>query len=238
MAVENVQQSATRNRILGALPEADFKLIAPSLARVSLEDGETLFHAEDVISHVYFVEGGLISLLSALEDGASIEVGMTGREGVAGVSVLLGADTSVHTALVQTGGEALRMRAGDAREAFRRSEALRNRVLNYTRLLLAYASQTAACNTIHTVEERLARWLLVARQRLESDRLPLTQEFLSHMLGVRRSGVTVAIGILQRAGLIEHRRGHVEVVDAEGLRAAACECAAVMTHELNQFLVS
>jgi CRP-like cAMP-binding protein len=157
MAVENVQQSATRNRILGALPEADFKLIAPSLARVSLEDGETLFHAEDVISHVYFVEGGLISLLSALEDGASIEVGMTGREGVAGVSVLLGADTSVHTALVQTGGEALRMRAGDAREAFRRSEALRNRVLNYTRLLLAYASQTAACNTIHTVEERLAR---------------------------------------------------------------------------------
>lgn len=238
MAVANVQQTETRNQILAVLPEADFMMIAPSLARVSLDTGETLFHAHEVIRHVYFVESGLVSLLSLLEDGAAIEVGITGREGAAGVSVLLGADTSVHTAVVQTGGEALRVRAGDAREAFRRSEALRDRVLAYARLLLAYTSQTAACNTVHTVEERLARWLLIARQRLESDRLPLTHEFLSHMLGVRRSGVTVAIGILQRAGLIEHRRGHVEVADVEGLRAAACECAATMTHDLDQFLVS
>jgi len=232
----NVRQEEVRNRILASLPADEFAEIAPLLEPVGLEVGDRLYDEDDVIRRVHFIEGGLLSLLSTLEDGTSIEVGALGSEGLGGLSILLGAERAAHTALVQIGGTALRVRAERAHEAFRRLPVFREKTLRYTRMLMSQISQTAACNTLHTVEERLARWLLMCRRRVESDRLELTQEFLSHMLGVRRSGVTVAVGILQQAGLIRHSRATILVTDPEGLRAASCECIKAMTEEYDSYL--
>lgn len=230
------QQDGVRNRILASLPAGEFRALAPRLAPAALAAGEVLYGAEDAVRHVYFVEGGLISLLSTLADGTAIEVSAVGREGLGGLSAVLGGEASAHQAAVQVGGRALRMRADDAREAFQTLPYFRGRVLGYARLTLTQISQTAVCNALHTVEERLARWLLMCGRRLERDALPVTHEFLSHMLGVRRSGVTVATGILQRGGLIRHSRGRIIILDAGGLRDASCECFRVLAEEYDQFL--
>jgi CRP-like cAMP-binding protein len=236
MSKGEIRQTEVRNRILAGLPADEFEALAPHLTLVEVESGQILYTPEEPIRHIYFIEGGLLSLLSMLEDGTAIEVMMFAYEGVAGVSVLLGAEASAHAALVQVGGRALRMRAGHARAAFDRSEPLRRAVLEYARLMLAHVSQTAVCNALHSVEQRLARWLTLGRQRLGSDELSLTQEFLSQMLGVRRSGVTVAIGALEQAGLIEHRRGLIRVVEAEGLLAASCQCTRSMLDDTRRAL--
>jgi CRP-like cAMP-binding protein len=236
MAVAQARQEEVANVVLASLPAAEFAEFAPWLERVSFATGRTLFEVEDAPGRVYFVESGLLSLISTLEDGTSIEVAALGREGLAGLVMLLGADAAVHTALAQIGGEALCMRTERAREAFRRLPAFQARVLGYTRMLMAHITQTAACNTLHTVEERLARWLLMCRRRLGSDTIPLTQEFLSHMLGVRRSGVTVAVGVLERAGFLTHSRGSIVVKDAEGLHGVSCECIKVLTEEYEGFV--
>ena len=236
MPAANVRQEEVSNKILASLPAEEFAELAPLLQPVGHEAGDRLYDEEEVIRHVHFIESGLLSLLSALEDGTTIEVGALGREGMGGLSLLLGADKAAHTALTQVGGLTLRMRAEHAREAFSRLPAFQAKMLGYTRLLMSQISQTAACNTLHTVEERLARWLLMCRRRCESDRLPLTQEFLSNMLGVRRSGVTVSIGILQQAGLIQHSRGTIIVTDPEGLRDASCECVKAMMEEYDNYL--
>ncbi|HZT56996.1 MAG TPA: Crp/Fnr family transcriptional regulator [Pyrinomonadaceae bacterium] len=238
MSATVVRQEEVNNKILASLPAEEFAEVAPLLQPVGLEAGDRLYDLDEILSHVHFVDGGLLSLLSTLEDGTSIEVGSLGREGLGGLTVLLGAERATHTGLVQVGGLAYRMKAAHAREVFQRLPAFQEKVLHYTRMLVAQISLTAACNTLHTVEERLARWLLMCRRRLESDRLPLTQEFLSHMLGVRRSGVTVAVGILEQAGLIGHRRGTVVVTNPEGLREASCECVKAMGEEYDAFLNS
>lgn len=232
----SVRQEEVKNRILVSLPAEEFAELSPLLEPVRLEAGQTLYGEDEVIGHVHFIERGLLSLLSTLEDGTTIEVGALGREGVGGLSLLLGADKTVHRALAQADGSALRVRAERVREAFGRLPAFQSKVLRYTRLLMSQISQTAACNTLHTVEERLARWLLMCRRRCECDRLPLTQEFLSHMLGVRRSGVTVGVSILQEAGFIEHSRGAIIITDPEGLRAASCECIRAMMEEYDAYL--
>jgi CRP-like cAMP-binding protein len=236
MSVAEARQEDVANVILASLPAAEFAELAPSLERVRFATGERLFEVGDAPARVYFIESGLISLISTLEDRSSIEVTALGREGLGGLLMLLGADAATHTALAQIGGEALCVRTERAREAFGRLRAFQSRVLAYTRMLLAHVTQTAACNTLHTVEQRLARWLLMCNRRTESDTLPLTQEFLSHMLGVRRSGVTVAVGILERPGFIAHSRGHIVVKDAEGLRGVSCECIKVMTEEYESFV--
>jgi CRP-like cAMP-binding protein len=236
MPAANVRQEEVGNRILASLPAEEFAELAPLLVPVGLETGDRLYDEEEVIRHVHFIESGLLSLLSTLADGTSIEVGALGREGMGGLSLLLGADKAAHTALTQAGGMALRMRAEHAREAFGRLPAFQAKMLRYTRMLMSQISITAACNTLHTVEERLARWLLMCRRRCESDRLPLTQEFLSHMLGVRRSGVTVAVGLLEQAGFVRHSRGAIIVTDPEGLRDASCECVKAMMEEYDSYL--
>lgn len=235
MPAAEIRQDEVANVILTSLPASEFEALAPSLERVSFATGETVFRVEDTPRRVYFIESGLLSLISALDDGTSIEVAALGREGFAGLIMLLGADAAVHTALAQIGGHALGLRIEHAREAFRRMPAFQSRVLAYTRMLMAHVTQTAACNTLHTVEQRLARWLLMCRRRIESDTIPLTQEFLSHMLGVRRSGVTVAVGVLEQAGLLAHSRGTVVVKDPEGLRGVSCECIRVLTDEFDDF---
>lgn len=234
-AVEATQEDVA-NVLLASLPAAEFEELAPSLERVSFATGETLFEVESAPGRVYFIESGLLSLIATLEDGTSIEVAALSREGLGGLLMLLGADAVVHTALAQIGGQALCLRTERAREAFRHLPAFQSSVLAYTRMLMAHVTQTAACNTLHSVEQRLARWLLMCSRRIESDTIPLTQEFLSHMLGVRRSGVTVAVGILEQAGLIAHSRGTIVVTDPEGLRDVSCECIRVLTDEFESFV--
>jgi CRP-like cAMP-binding protein len=231
-----VRQEEVSNVILASLPAHEFEELVPSLERLRFATGERLFEVEDRPGRVYFIESGLLSLIATLEDGTSIEVAALGREGLAGLVMILGADAAVHTALAQIGGEGIALRTERAREAFRRLPAFQSRVLAYTRMLMAHVTQTAACNTLHTVEQRLARWLLMCSRRIESDTIPLTQEFLSHMLGVRRSGVTVAVGILENEGLITHSRGNVVVTDADGLRGVSCECIKVLTDEFGEFV--
>jgi len=236
MSAAEARRDEVANVILASLPASEFDELAPWLGRVGFAAGESLFEVEDAPRHVYFIESGALSLISTLEDGTSIEVAALAREGLAGLVMLLGADAAIHTARAQTGGQALGIRTERAREAFRRMPEFRSRVLAYTRMLMAHVTQTAACNTLHTVEQRLARWLLMSRRRTESDTIPLTQEFLSNMLGVRRSGVTVAVGVLEQAGLVTHSRGTVVVADPEGLRGVSCECIRVLTDEFEGFV--
>lgn len=236
MTDASIKQEDVRNVILSSLPADEFGEIARHLESERLVLGRQLYESEGVVHYIHFINDGLLSLLSTLEDGTSIEVGALGRDGMGGLSIMLGSDVASHTGLVQGSGMAFRIRTEYAREAFRALPAFQKKILSYTRMLMSQISMTAACNTMHTVEERLARWLLICRMRLESDDLQLTQEFLSHMLGVRRSGVTVGISILESAGLINHSRGFIHIADVEKLREVSCECVRAMTHEYNAFI--
>lgn len=231
-----VRQEEVGNLLLASLPPEEFRRLAPHLARVGLEAGERLYEPGEAVAFVHFTEGGLHSLLSTLEDGASVEVGALGREGPGGLLVLLGADADAHTAAVRVGATALRLRTAQARDCFERLPSFRARVLRYSRLLMSQVSQTTLCNTLHTVEQRLARWLLLARVRLGSDTVPVTHEVLSNMLGVRRSGVTVTVGALEQAGLISHGRGFVRVESHTELAAASCGCYGLLADEYGKFI--
>ncbi len=231
-----VRQEEVGNLLLASLPPEEFRQLAPRLARVRLETGERLYEPEEAVPFVHFAEGGLLSLVSTLQDGDSVEVAALGREGVGGLLVLLGADVAAHTACVHVGADALRVRTAAARRCFESLPGFRARVLRYSRLLLSQAARTTLCNTSHTVEQRLARRLLLARLRLGSDTIPLTHELLSHTLGVRRSGVTVTVGELERKGLVSHGRGFARVEDAAGLEATACGCYPVLAEGYDKFI--
>ncbi|HYH85875.1 MAG TPA: Crp/Fnr family transcriptional regulator [Pyrinomonadaceae bacterium] len=236
MSATTIRQEEVGNVILASLPADEFEEIARHVEPERLNAGERLYDPQEAIRHVHFINSGLLSLISTLEDGTSIEVGGLGREGMGGLSVLLGSEVTTHTGIVQAPGYAFRMRTELARDAFQNLPAFQNKMLRYTRMLMSLIAVTVACNTLHTLEERLARWLLMCRHRVESDELPLTQEFLSQMLGVRRSGVTVAVGILERAGLIRHSRGTILITDAEKLNEASCECIRAMTQEFDSYV--
>lgn len=231
-----VRQEEVGNLLLASLPPEEFRLLAPRLTRVGLEAGVRLYEPEEVVPFIHFPEGGLLSLLSTLEDGASIEVGALGREGLGGLLVLLGSDLAAHTAVVRVGASALRVRTTHAREYFEQLPGFRARVLRYSRVLMSQVAQTTLCNTTHTVEQRLARWLMHARTRLGSDAIPVTHELLSHMLGVRRSGVTVTVGALEQAGLVSHGRGFVRVESPAELGAASCACYGLLSDEYGKFI--
>ena len=195
-----------------------------------------LFEMGQPMPHLYFPDGGMISLLIPLEDGALIEVGVVGKEGFAGLAALFGAETAVHTSMVQLPGTGARIKTDTVRQEMQRSPALLSRVLRYAQALQGQVSQTAVCNVHHNLQERLARWLLMAHDRAASDTLPLTQEFLSMMLGVRRPGVTVAATILQQTGAISYTRGRIAVLDRARLEAASCECYGMVQVQFNQLL--
>lgn len=231
-----VRQEEVRNLLLASLPPEEFRVLAPRFARVELGAGERLYEPEEVVPFIHFTEGGLLSLLSTMEDGTSVEVGALGREGLGGVLVLLGSDVAAHTAAVRVTGTALCLGTTQARECFEQLPGFRARVLRYSRLLMSQVSRTTLCNTLHTVEQRLARWLMLARMRLGRETIYITHEALSHMLGVRRSGVTVTVGALEQAGLVSHGRGFVCVEDASGLGAASCGCYALLAEEYGNFV--
>jgi CRP-like cAMP-binding protein len=224
------------NQLLVALPPEDLDPLRALLEPVSLANKQTLSAPGAPIDYVYFPQNGMVSLVQPLENGAMIEVGMIGNEGLVGVPVVLGADSSPLEAMVQMPGSALRMRASALREEASRRTALLASLLRYVQALHIQVSLTAACNGRHTLPERLARWLLTAHDRASSDQLPLSHEFLSMMLGVRRAGVTVALGTLRAAALIRNTHGQVNVIDRPGLEAASCECYRTVRNEYERLL--
>jgi CRP-like cAMP-binding protein len=212
------------NNLLAALPGKDYRRLLSGLEPVALKFGDVLYEVGRKIRHVYFPGDSLVSLLMLVDGRMALEVGMVGREGMVGLPLALGTDISPVRALVQGAGAAMRMKSARFSREIGRSPPLQQGVYRYADTLLAQVSRTAACNRFHQVEQRLARWLLMTRDRVRSDEFRLTQEFLSHMLGVRRVGVTKAARALQRRKLIEYSRGRIRILDGRGLEAAACEC--------------
>ncbi len=223
---DGLHDSAARckNKVLAALPRDSWERLQPHMRRVLLHQGDVLQESGAAVEYVYFIESGMVSLVIDGDDGARVEVGVTGREGVVGGCCVLGNHHSVHLAIVQVAGNAYRIPDDAIRAECKRGGVLQNLLHGYMHLLLAQSSQSAFCNRVHTLEERLSRWLLTVQERMPTDDLDLTPEFISHMLGVRRSGVTVALGVLQQAGLIDTARGHITIRDRDKLKTCACEC--------------
>ena len=232
------KQPPPRNKILAALPGKEYQRLLPHLTPVSLLSGETLYETEDRIRHVYFVNGAVVSLVTHMEEGASVEVGLVGNEGMVGLSIVMGDDVSQNHAIVQIPDGAMRMETGKLREELKRGGRLQGLLLRYSLVLLKQVSQTAACNRNHNLGERLARWLLLCHDRVGGDEIRLTQEFLAQMLGTRRSRVSEAAVILQTAGLIRYSRGIITILDREGLEEFVCECYQVVKAEFDRLLRS
>lgn len=221
------QNNSPRNRILAALPRKDFDHLGPYLRPVPLHHKEVIHEQNAPIEHLYFVEQGVASVLTVTSNGAMSEVGMIGPEGVVGVSALLGAERSAQHIIVQVPGVALRIDAALCKVAFDQRPDMHAIVLRFIDTFLNLSAQTAACNLRHSADQRCARWLLMAYDRAQSDTIPMTHDFLSSMLGIRRTGVTAIAGRFQQSGLIEYRRGQVTLVDRPGLEATSCECYGV-----------
>jgi CRP-like cAMP-binding protein len=203
---------------------------------VSLAIRHVIQAVADPFEYVYFIEQGVASVLTIMANGAAIEVGMIGMEGLVGVSALLGAEVSSQNVICQIPGTALRINTARCLDAFNQSAEVRKVLLRFADTLFNLSAQTAACNRLHSIEQRCARWLLMARARHTSDVIPMTHEFLSSMLGVRRAGVTETAGELQRSGLVRLQQGKVTIIDRDGLEAAACECYALDRDRLNHLL--
>jgi CRP-like cAMP-binding protein len=213
-----------RNRLIAALPDEVQRRIAPHLEAVRFRLGEVVYESGQRLTHVHFPVDCIVSLLYTMADGATAEIGMVGAEGVVGIALFMGGETMPSRAVVQSAGQALRMPAEALQEEFRRGGPFQLALLRFTQALITQMSQTAACNRLHEIEQRLCRWLLLSRDRLQSDELLLTQELIAGMLGVRREGVSVAAGALQAAGLIRYARGRITILDRAGLEARTCEC--------------
>ena len=228
--------SPNQNHLLAALPTAEFELLAPHLELVALPLGEMLYEPDRQLQHAYFPTTAIVSLLHVMESGASAESAGVGNEGVVGVSLFMGGETTTSSAVVQTAGHAYRLDRRWLMQEFNRAELLQRLLLRYTQALMTQMSQTAACNRHHSVEQQLCRWLLLTQDRVAQRELVITQELIAGMLGVRREGVTEAAGNLQRAGCISYRRGHISVLDRAGLETRSCECYALVKKELTRLL--
>jgi CRP-like cAMP-binding protein len=225
-----------RNRILAALPKQEYDRLLKHLSPVSLTLGETLYKTDERITDVYFVNTGVVSLVANMKDGGSVEVGLVGNDGMVGLSVVLGDDISPNQAIVQIADGAMRLGVPALREELKAGGALLGLLLRSTLAMLKQVSQTAACNGSHIVAERLARWLLMCHDRVTGDEIKLTQEFISQMLGTRRSGVSEAAIGLQSRALISYSRGHITIINRPGLEQLACECYRVVRAEHERLL--
>ncbi|PZD70969.1 hypothetical protein C1752_08639 [Acaryochloris thomasi RCC1774] len=226
-----MNQNTSANQLLAALPAAEYGKLVSSLEKVSLESGQILYEPGEPIQDVYFPLRAVVSLVSIMENGATTEVGIVGSEGMVGLPILWGGQSMTSRAIVQIPDGAFRLTAEKLMEFAQPGTVLFKHLLLYTQALFSQVSQTAACNRQHTIEERLARWLLSAQDCVQQDELGLTQEFISNMLGINRPGVTIAAGILQRAGLIRYRRGRITILDRDELEAASCECYSLVKTE-------
>ena len=229
---------AIQNRLLAALPPDVLSRLLPQLHPVSLSVRDTLFLSETPIEAVHFVETGWVSLVSALDDGAQAEVGLIGREGMVGLPLIIGVDTAFEEAFVQADGTALCMEAAAFRRAMGEAPEFQRLMFRYYAAMNAQTTQTAACNGRHDLEQRLARWLLMAHDRADSDTLQITQEFLAIMLCVYRPSITIAALTLQRAGIIRYGRGQITVLDRDALEATSCDCYAAVQRRFARLLGS
>ena len=221
---------APRNKILAALSEADYEKFFSQLEPVSLAQGQVIYEAESPIHYVYFPETSVFSMLSTMEDGRTVEVGPVGHEGVVGLRLFLGAEISLDQVIVHVAGDAMRLRASLFKSAIVERGAMADKLIRYTQMLLAMTARSGACNKVHSTEQQLARWLLTMRD-YTGDELALTHELIALTLGVRRAGVTEAANGFRNAGVIDYRRGHIQIVDQRGLETLACECYAAVKKE-------
>ena len=227
---------STKNLILKSLPAEDFNQLLPDLEPVNLASGEVLYRPEEPIKYVYFPNNAMVSVVATTVEGQCAEVGVVGFEGMVGLDVLLGADSSLNETFVQLPDGGLRMTTAAVRKHFTQSGALHDSLLRFIRLLMMQISQTALCNRLHTVEERLARWLLLCRDRSPTADLRLTQEFLGIMLGTNRATITVAALALQSGGFIRYTHGLITVLDRDGLEHFSCDCYRTVKKEYDRFL--
>ena len=225
-----------QNQLLASLPPADLARISDQVEAAPMPLGHVLYESGDQLQHVYFPTNSIISLLYVMEDGASAEIAIVGSEGIVGISLFMGGETTPSRAIVQSAGQAFRVSSKVLKSEFHRAGPLQEVLLRYTQALITQMSQTAVCNRHHSVEQQLCRWLLMSLDRLRSTELSMTQKLIADMLGVRREGVTEAAGKLQKLGLIEYSRGRIVVLDRAGVEKHACECYQVVKKEYERLL--
>ena len=225
-----------QNHLLAALLDAEYDRLAPHLELVPMQLGEVLYESGGKLQHVYFPTSAIVSLHYVLQNGGSSEIAGVGNEGILGISLFMGGETTPSRAVVQTGGHGYRLKSPLLLDEFNRAGSVMRLLLRYTQALITHMSQTAVCNRHHSVEQQLCRWLLLTLDRLPDNELTMTQELIANMLGVRREGVTEAAGKLQREGFISYRRGHITVLDRVGLEGNVCECYSVVKKEFARLL--
>ncbi|THK41806.1 Crp/Fnr family transcriptional regulator [Methylophaga sp. SB9B] len=233
MSLEN---DPCHNHLLAALSEEERKRVFPDLELIEMPLGDTLYSPDHLIKHVYFPTTAIVSLLHVMESGASAEIAVVGKEGIVGISLFMGGETTSSWAVVQSAGYPYRLSGQRLKNEFFRAETLQRLLLRYTQALMTQMAQTAVCNRHHTVDQQLCRWLLLSLDRLPSNELTMTQELIANMLGVRREGVTEAAGHLQRDGLIRYVRGKITVLDRKGLEQRVCECYRVVKKETDRLM--
>lgn len=236
MSPDSSANPALKNHLLAALPAVEFDRINFHLEPVSLKLGQVLHESGDKMHYVYFPTTAIISLLCLMENGTTAEIGVVGNDGIVGIELFMGGETTTNRAIVQSAGEAFRMDSRALKTEFTLGGPFHNLLLRYTQALITQISQTAVCNRLHPVDKQLCRWLLLSHDRLDSDTLVMTHDLISNMLGVRREGVTLAAQKLARRGFIKNVRGTITVLDRQGLEKAVCECYEVVNTEYNRLL--
>jgi CRP-like cAMP-binding protein len=229
-------ETPKNNHLLNALPEAEYERLLPHLERVEMPLGEVIYESGGELRYVYFPVASIVSLLYVMENGASAEIAVVGKDGIIGVALFMGGGSMPNRAVVQSAGHAYRLRGHLLMNEFNRYEGMLHLLLRYTQALITQMAQTAVCNRHHSVDQQLCRWLLLSLDRLPSNELTMTQELIANMLGVRREGVTEAAGKLQHAGLIHYSRGRITVLDRPGLEERVCECYQVVKTESDRLL--
>ena len=236
MANTQVSQRACENHLLAALPDAEWQRWLPQLEAAELPLGNVLYESGSTLEHVYFPTTAIVSLLYVMENGASAEIAVVGNEGIVGISLFMGGETTPSRAVVQSAGQGFRLKAQSMKDEFNRAGPVLHLLLRYTQALITQMAQTAVCNRHHSLDQQLCRWLLLSLDRLQGSELLMTQELIANMLGVRREGVTEGALKLQHAGLIKYTRGHISVLDRPGSERRSCECYAVVRKEYDRLL--
>jgi CRP-like cAMP-binding protein len=236
MSVIKHKDDALKNHLLAALPAAEFNRIRPSLEPVALALGDVIYESGEQLDHIYFPTTAIISLLYIMENGSTAEIGMSGNDGLVGIALYMGGSTTPSRAVVQSAGVGFRMPSRALNDEFSRGGVFQKILLRYTQSLMTQISQTAVCNRLHSVEHQLCRWLLINHDLLQSNKLIMTHDLIANMLGVRREGVSIAAGHLQKQGLIEYVRGTITMLDRKALERAACECYQVVKDEYERLL--
>jgi len=236
MPLDASQNTGRKNFLLASLPDIEFERVQSHLQPISLELGQVLYESGDRLDYVYLPTTAIVSLLYIMENGSTAEIGVVGNDGILGIALFMGGDTTPNRAVVQSAGKAFRMNAKDLMNEFTLGGVFHNLLLRYTQALITQISQTAVCNRLHSVDQQFCRWLLLSHDRLNSDKLVMTHDLISNMLGVRREGVTLAAKKLAAKKLIKNVRGSITILDRKGLEQAVCECYNVVNNEYNRLL--